>query len=429
MGAILGIILLLASIFFVAAEYAVVSARRAKVESLAKRGNKSAKELLKVLDNLGPPVAACQIGITMIGIGMGSVVEPSITEAIADLIGKRVNHGFSMAISLLLVTFVLVSFGELFPKYLALRRAEPLALLLYRPLRFFSTIFFPLSWLMQRTSAVLLRPFGIKMDEDHQQAIPREELVVMVQSGSEEGSIDKAHAEFVTRALKLDSLTARDIMVHRFDVKWLDINLTEAEVFSKVKVLPFTRLLVCRGDIDDLVGVVYLHDIVKNMGREGFSLESILRPAVFVPESLTLERIVGTMRSEKSQLLVVADEYGGTAGILTLEDVVEEVFGELEDRLESDRPTIEVFPGGRISARADVRIDEIISRLRLPLDDDNTDTLAQTIIDALERVPRPGDSVDTPYGKMRVENMARRRITRVSLQLASGLLSDDGDGE
>jgi CBS domain containing-hemolysin-like protein len=121
-------------------------------------------------------------------------------------------------------------------------------------------------------------------------------------------------------------------------------------------------------------------------------------------------------------MLIVMDEYGGTSGLVTLEDVVEEVFGELEDRLESERPVVEQFPGGRVSARADVRYDELVSRLRLPIDPgDNTDTLAQILVDALERVPKPGDSAETPLGLMRVENMARRRITRVSLQLPPSL--------
>jgi CBS domain containing-hemolysin-like protein len=180
---------------------------------------------------------------------------------------------------------------------------------------------------------------------------------------------------------------------------------------------------VCRGDIDDLVGIAYLHDIVKNLRREDFSLEKLLRPAIAVPENLTMEKIIAQMRDSKTQILIVMDEYGGTSGLITLEDVVEEVFGELEDRIESDRPPIELLPGGRISARSDVRYDEMVSFLHLDIDTgDNTDTLATIIVNDLERVPRPGDSVQTPLGTLRVENMARRRVTRVSLQLRPEIL-------
>jgi CBS domain containing-hemolysin-like protein len=258
--------------------------------------------------------------------------------------------------------------------------------------------------------------------------LPKEELLMLVQSGGAEGTLDKTHAEMVTRALRLDVLAARDIMIHRLDIKWLDVSWTREVLMQRIKTIPFTRLPLCRGDIDDMIGIVYLHDIVRTLDDVNFSLEATARPLVAIPENLPMERIVQTMREEKTQMLIVMDEYGGTSGLVTLEDVVEEVFGELEDRLESERPVIETFPGGRVSARADVRLDELVSRLHLNVDiGDDTDTLAQVLIDALERVPRPGDSVETTLGTMRVENMARRRITRVSMQLFPELLAHPAD--
>jgi CBS domain containing-hemolysin-like protein len=174
-----------------------------------------------------------------------------------------------------------------------------------------------------------------------------------------------------------------------------------------------------------MIGVVYLHDIVKHLADEPFSLEKIARPVVAVPENLTMARILELMRVEKTQMLIVSDEYGGTSGLITLEDVVEEVFGELEDSLESERKPIEQYPSGRISARSDVRIDELATFLGLSVDlEDNTDTLATIVINALGRVPRTGDSVQTEFGLMRVENMARRRITRISLVLSPEMRND-----
>jgi CBS domain containing-hemolysin-like protein len=255
-------------------------------------------------------------------------------------------------------------------------------------------------------------------------SVAKEELVMLVQSGGAEGTLDKMHADMVSRALRLDVLAARDIMIHRLDIKWLDCALSKEALLLKLKEIPFTRLPVCNADIDEMLGVVYLHDIVKNLDVPDLSLEKIARPLVAIPENLTMEKIVATMRDNKTQMLIVMDEYGGTSGLVTLEDVVEEVFGELEDRLESDRPPIERLPGGRISARAEVRLDELINMLDLPIDtEDKTDTLATIIVNGLGRVPRPGDSIETEIGIMRVENMARRRITRVSLQLDPKLLA------
>jgi len=387
------------------------------VDSLAKKGSKMAKALSKELEDVSPYVAGSQIGVTMIGIGVGSVTEPFVTESLVELFGHSVPRAISFTISFLVVTFILVVVGELLPKYLVLNSPERVALVTFRPLKFIITILRPLIWLVQGAARLLLRLCGVKKGPDSG-SVAKEELMMLVQTGGAEGTLDKMHAEMVTRALKLDVLDARDIMVHRLDVKWLDLSLTKDELLEKIAAIPFTRLPVCRGDIDDMVGVAYLHDIVKNLHRSDFKLESLMRPLVAIPENLTMEKIVATMRDQKTQILVVMDEYGGTSGLITLEDVVEEIFGELEDRLESERPHIEVFANGRVSARSDVRLDEIIDFLHLPIESgENTDTLAQIIVDTLERVPRPGDSVETDLGKMRVENMARRRVTRVSIQL------------
>ncbi len=233
-----------------------------------------------------------------------------------------------------------------------------------------------------------------------------------------QSDLEDVHANFVARALRLDDLMAREVMVHRLDMKWLDVDTPKEQLIGRLSKIPYTRIPLCRGDIDEVVGVAYLHDIVKSLDEPDFSLEKIARAAVVVPENLTLDKIVNRMREERTQILIVVDEYGGTSGLITLEDVVEEIFGELEDKLESDRPPVETFPSGRVSARGDIRFDELVRHLGLELDDDpETDTLAQMFHERLERVPKIGDQIDTLIGKMRVENMARRRVTRVSVKL------------
>lgn len=422
---LISVLLVLGSIFFVAAEYAIVSARRSRLEALGKKGNKKAKNLAKELEDVSILVAASQIGITMVGIAIGTLTEPEVAHSVQSML-PGLPKSVSFAIGFLVVLFVLVVIGELCPKYFALRNPEATAMWLHAPLKWLARLFYPIIWLAQTTAGLILRLFKINLKESPNGGVPKEELLILVQSGGAEGTLDKMHAEMVTRALKLDVLMARDIMIHRLDVKWLDIHLTRDELLSKLKTVPFTRLPVCRADIDDVAGVVYLHDIVKNMDRSDFTLTKILRPAVAIPENLTMEKIVATMRDQKTQILMVMDEYGGTSGLITLEDVVEEVFGELEDSLESERPPIETFPNGRVSARADVRMDELLAKLGIQIDgEESTDTLAQVMVDSLERIPRPGDSVDSAIGLLRVENMARRRITRVSVQLRPGILESN----
>ncbi len=413
------ILLILGSAFFVAAEYSIVSARKSRIEALAKKGHRGAKGLLKVLAHMSPYIASVQIAITMIGIGVGSVTEPFIEHRLQGLFPKNLPPALETAVavlSLVVVTFLVVVFGELVPKYLALRKADSLALLTYRPLKWFTTLFSPLVWLVQAAAGIVLRLFGIDLKHEEGDAVPKEELLMLVRSGGAEGVLDKAQAELVTRALRFDTLAARDIMVHRLDVKWLDASLSREATLHRIADCPHSRIPVCRGDVDELVGIVYLHDIVKSLGQDDFSLEAIARPPLRVPESLSLERIIDRMRDGKTQMLIVTDEYGGTSGIVTLEDVVEEVFGELEDGLESERPPIETVQHGRLSARAEVRIDEVYDFLGSAYDEPDTRTLALAISEGLGRTPRTADCIEAPLGTLRVENMARGRITRVAIQ-------------
>ncbi|HLK14376.1 MAG TPA: hemolysin family protein [Fimbriimonadaceae bacterium] len=414
----ISILLVLGSAFFVAAEYSLVSSRRSRLETIAKGGNRTASSLVKALDNLSSLVACIQIGITMLGIGVGAVTEPFVTRLLSELVGHRVDPRLSFVLAFLIVTFGLVVVGELVPKYATLRNPERTALLLYPPLRWISVVFYPLTWLAKVTALGLLRGLGVRPPDTDSAAVPKEELLLLVQTGGADGILEKKHAELVSRALRLDVLTARDIMIHRLDVKWLPLDTPRDELLQRLKTIPYTRIPVCREDIDSVAGLVFVHDIVRRLDQPELKLEQIMCPAVFVPENLPMGRIVDTMRTEKTHLLVVMDEYGGTSGIITIEDVVEEVFGDLEDRTEVQRPPIEVR-GSRISAKAEVRYDELIAFLDLPLDPGEvTDTLATMIAEGLENVPKTGDMVETNLGTLRVENMARNRITRVTLGLA-----------
>ena len=212
-------------------------------------------------------------------------------------------------------------------------------------------------------------------------------------------------------------------MVHRLDIKWLDVDMPLQEVLTRMSQIRYSRVPVCRGDIDDIIGIAYTIDLLRAYTVSDFNLEKLARPFIAIPENLPMERIVQTMRENNTQILLVLDEYGGTSGLISLEDVVEEVFGELQDGPESERQPIEILSHGRVSARAEVRYDELVAKLGLDVNITNkTDSLANMIIEKLERIPRPGDSVETELGAMRVENMARRRITRVGLTIKPQLL-------
>lgn len=412
---------------FVAAEYGLVGSRRSKIEPLARKGSRSATLLLGAMDRLSEYVAGLQVAITMCGIGIGSIAEPLVHHWLEKLIGTSIPRGITVAVSLLSVTYVLVIVGELVPKYVALARAEQVALSLIVPLRFIITVLKPLVFVVERSGAALLKIAKIEANLHGDEAASRDELMLMVRAGEDQGKLEEAHAQLIQKALRFDVLDAADIMIHRMDIKWVDINATREELLQELSAFHHSRVPVCRGDIDDVVGILYLQDLLQALTTEELDLNKIIRPVEIVPETLVLNRLIQRMREAKTQILIVADEYGGTSGLVTLEDVVEEVFGELDDQLEAEKPAIVRTGANRLSARAEVRYDEILEFLEVEgYEEPSTDTLATIIAERLERVPKLGDKVEDPIGTIWVENMAKRRVTRVRIQLSE--VKDGGAG-
>lgn len=417
-GWVISVVLIFGNAFFVAAEYALVTSRRSRVETLAKQGKKAAQVLLSATQNLPQYVAGIQIWITFCSIGIGAITEAQLTAVLSTVLDPVAGRIVSVMVSLLIVTLILVVVGELVPKYIALEHPERSAVLLIRPLRFFVVMMAPLVWLVQRLGKAILLLFGIRMGGSTDMSVSKEELLLLVRAGGDEGMLEQTHSTMLQRALKFDVLDAADIMVHRLDIQWLDLETPRDEVLAKIGKIGHSRIPVCRGDIDEIEGVLYVQDLLRHWSDSDFDLRSLLRPVEAVPENLSINKIINRMRDAKSQIIIVMDEYGGTSGLITLEDVIEEVFGELEDQIESERPPIERVSTHRLSARAEVRLDELFDFLGVSTEGETeTDTLAGVVQNQLGRLPKLGDRVTMPFGDVRVENMARRRITRVSIFL------------
>lgn len=407
---------LLGNAFFVAAEYSLIGARRSRIEAAARKGRGSAKVVLDSLGKLALYVAGIQVAISMFGIGMGKVTEPLVEKYIGNAIGHWVGPAAGV-LSLIFVTFALVVIGELVPKYLTLQFSEEVALIQARPLRFLIRLLAPFVWLVQTSGRLILRLMGVTLAKGQDESLSRDELLLALRAAQSEGVLDQTHAKMVSKAMRLDTLRVQDIMIHRMDIQWLDVQTTREELPYRLAEIRHTRIPLCRGDIDDVVGLILLNDIVSHWDQDDFSLEALSRPMEVVPETITLDQATRLMRERKTQMLLISDEYGGTAGLITLEDIVEEVFGEFEDLLERDRARIEKVGPFRISFRADVRYDEVLEFLQLEPEAGpySTETMAEILGERLENVPALGDSVDLDIGTLRVENMAQRRVTRLSL--------------
>lgn len=425
-----GVGLLVLNGFFVMAEYGLVGARRGRIEASARKGNARDAQVLKALDRINDYVALTQICVTVIGIIIGSVVEEPLTLAIEKVVPPVVPHGVLAVVSIIAIVYPLVVLGELVPKYVALGYPESVARFVISVLRIMVTVFKPLIWFFEKSGSVCLaalRKVGLKETANDPNMV-RDELFFILRAGEESGDLDESHSDMVAKALKLDKLDAEDAMIHRLDIKWLPVACSREEVIERLKDVPHSRIPVCKEDLDEVVGIVYLQDLVKAFAMdEPFDLASLARPPIFVPENLTLDRLVNLMREMKSQIVIVQDEYGGTSGLVTLEDVVEEIFGDLEDALEGERPAIERTGRNRLSVRPDVRYDELLDFLDLDEQDEEswtTEPVVGIMIDELGRTPKMGDTVDLPIGRLRVDAVAQRRVTRIGVYLR---LRPEGD--
>ncbi len=420
MGTVLvSILLFVGNAAFVAAEYALIGLRRSRVQAEADRGSKFAQFLLTALDRKTSFVAGIQIGISALGIAIGAITEPPLTEALMKgLSFLNLPAGLMQVLSILILLFPLVVLGELVPKYLAIRQPEAVSRVLMRPLGLWVVITKPIIWLLDSSGKLFLRLVGMKVDEEMEDAVSREELALMLQTSESTGEFEEQHADVILKALRLDELTARDVMVHRLDMQCLPLEADRTEVSVRIKDMNHSRLPLYEGDMDSITGVVYLQDLIKAWDEPGFSLEGVMKPAIFVPENLTLDRALATMRESRSQILIVQDEYGGTSGLLTLEDLVEELFGDLQDRLESEQDPIIWASATRLVINPKVRWDEILEFLDLPINPDSSRaSVSQIIFDELQHVPKQGEAVETDLGKLVVLQTTRRKIMLLALHL------------
>jgi CBS domain containing-hemolysin-like protein len=409
-------ILIVLNAFFVAAEYSLVGARPGRIAGLAKRGGRAAIAARDALGNINKYIAGIQLAITMAGIGLGWVGEQSLSEMLRPFFDGVGLHFMSTAIAFLLVTFLLVVLGELVPKYVTINSPERMLVRVILPLNFVLLILRPLTAMLEFAGHWALRPFGIDTRREQRSALAKDELALIIQESRSAGEFDESHAKVITKALNFTDLHADDVMIPRVDIVSVNVDSDREELLTRLSSQTHTRVVVVEdGDLDEVVGILHLQDFVRLIAGRVPDLRSAVRPPVFVPQNLSLERLIERMQEEKTQMLIIRDEHGGTAGLLTIEDIVEEIFGELDDQVEHAQPRIHTWVDGRIVMRGDVRTDELAEYLGLDENPLPREVVSTIIVDEIERTPKIGDSIETGLGLMRVVNMSRNRITRVSL--------------
>ena len=441
-GLLLVLVLVLMTAFFVAIEFALVSVRRTRIEQLAEEGNASATLVKRALDHLNLNLAGAQVGITMATIGLGTLGEPVVAQMFVPLFesifGKDTPgtyfsaHGVSFVVALLLVTIVELILGETVPKIAAIQKAEVASMLLIRPLNFFMIIFKPFVWLINVLSNAVLRLLGLPTDSAHGSVYSVEELEMLVTSSRKAGVLDKEEEVILRRVFDFGDISARQVMLPRTEIEAIPSTATLDEVMQVVIEHKHSRFPVYEGSLDNIVGLLHTQDLFAVIARDivqssdalgggpghihgaGFDVRTIMRAPKVVPETMAVADLLPQMQQSGVQMVVVIDEYGGTAGIVTLEDIIEEIVGEVRDEFESESASssgIVNTPEGTLVDGL-VAIDNVNDALDLGIESE-ADTIGGYVFEVLGRKPELGDEVRRNGYVLRVEQMDGLRIAQV----------------
>jgi putative hemolysin len=403
-----------ANAFFVVGEYAVLTARRASLTQQADAGSGRAAAAVRLMDDPVRVISTVQVGITAVGILIGAIGEPLVN----DLLGGGLPEWLSFVIAFGVVTYLSVVLGELVPKALTLHSAERLAMLVARPVEIVSVILRPVAWFLQQSARLLLRPFGI--DEVIAGASIRsvDELRAVVGEAEDLGVIPASQQELITNVFDFSGREAVDVMVPASDVAWLDESLTVTESVERLAEIPHQRVPIGSGSLDRLVGILHAPDLLKAV-RDSSSATAgeLARPAVVVPPTKELGALLVEMRENRQELAIVVSEYGTTSGIVTIEDIVEQIVGDIENEYEPADPQLTWTGERSVEVAGGLSVEAFNSATSAELPHGGTRTLAGLVFDTLGRKPEHGDEVELAGTTLRVEETDGARITRIHAEL------------
>jgi len=421
-------VLILANAIFVAAEYGLITARRARLEERARDGSRAARTALRLMDTPARFISTVQVGITISGIMLGALGEPLVSRYF-DFLPRSV----AFVIAFLVLTYLSVVFGELVPKTVTLQRAETVAVLLAIPLDWLGKITYPLVWLLQVSGNAVSRLFGIEPAPAGVLAHTEEDIRHIVAEAEDEGVIEEAEEEMLYKVFDFADKEAHEVMVPRPEVVALSVDLPPVQCLASLIDSPYTRYPVYRGSLDDVLGILHVRDLFSALydrGIENVDVASLVRPVMFVPETKDLAALLAEFRKANQHMAVVVDEYGAFEGIVTLEDLLEEIVGEIGD--EFDRPEVGILRigRGRLRIGGSFPIDEFNDRFGTNLPGDDYHTVGGFVFGELGRAPKVGDSVGFDGARFEVSSTDGPRIIEVDVTLsATGAPAGENEGE
>lgn len=416
------VVLTVLEAFFVAGEIALVSVRRSRVDQLVDEDRPGARRVRRLLNDPARFLAVCQIGVTFIGFLASAFAAVSLSQLLAGvLVEAGLDTGTADGLSLVIVTIVLslltIVFAELVPKSFALAYADRFALVLAIPLDFLARLLGPLVALLTGATRAIVRPFGVPINAEAQ--ITAEELRLIVERGGEQGILEAEEEQMINAVIELGDTRLHQVMVPRVDIIGLHVSASYDAAIELIVSGGHSRVPVYETTVDEVVGILYAKDLLsflKSDVTERPPLRSLLRTPVFVPESMSIDDLLHEFQRRKVHIAIVLDEYGGTAGLVTIEDLLEEIVGEIQDEYDTEEPLVEVLDELRARVDGRVSIEDLLEiwDLRLDLEDeDEYDTVGGLVYHRVGGIPQVGDEVRLDGLHLTVESTDGRRVAKV----------------
>lgn len=407
---------------FVAAEFALVKVRPTRIAQLVAEGDSKALLVDDCLDNIDAYLSVSQLGITLASLGLGWLGEPAVASLIYPLLSSwgvqslDILHTISFIIAFSIITLLHVVFGELAPKSIAIQKAESIALWLARPMRFFYFIFYPAVVLLNGTANRIVRMFGLHPASESELIHSEEELRMLISESYHGGEINQSEQELLQNVFRFEDRVAEEIMVPRTEVVFLDSSKSLADNLKLVRETGHTRFPLCDGSPDRVTGLINIKDLLS-LDENIKEIAEIKREMLFVPEAMPLGELLPTFQNYHQHMAVVLDEYGGTAGIVTMENVLEELVGEIQDEFDDEAPEIISSEDGSLLVSGQMFIDTAAEKFKLDLDeeDEQYNTLAGYMLGKIGKRPREGDAVIQNNIKLEVLQMKGMRIDRIKI--------------
>jgi CBS domain containing-hemolysin-like protein len=416
-------VLVLVNAFFVMAEYALVRSRRARLEALADEGARGARLAVRQIDHIGDYISACQVGITMASIGIGALGEPALQKVLEPLFGHVLSHALAVVLAVgfafLIITSAQTIAGELVPKLYVIQHPEGVMRRIARPLQFFRMIFHPLIVALNAASNGMLRLIGVDPNAEPEGGTP-DELKRLIAESQTGGQLDVGEANMLTGVFHLHEQEARQVMTPIPAVVTVDVAETVEEALRRCVSTGHSRLVVTEDENQDRVkGIVHVNQLVKvlmNKG-EGAHFDAVVREAPLIPETKPLDDLLADLQRERTELAIVIDEYGRTAGIVTIEDIIEEVVGEIADETDPAGGSVRRLANGDWFVRGHVAVSDLEDYgLELPVDTDAYNSVGGFVFAELGRLPKRGDTVSANGYSIRVESVRENRIEAVRIR-------------